>query len=316
MLKSAGRFIFEPMNNLEKRPFQKESKLPHEQINNLKNRGLFIRNEKKAIDYLTNIGYFRLTAYFYPLLAKPKSKHVFKSGSDFEMALNMYKFDRKLRMIIFNEIEKIEIAIRATITDIISHEFNDVFWITDPRYFDNLKRFKKTLQRIENEIKKSNEEFILHFKDEYSNPYPPAWMIVEILPLGTLCKVFTNLKDYAVRKKVAQRFGIQQSVFHSWILTVAGLRNMCCHHSRIWNKKLTIHPIVPKKTTYPFVGDTSDLGRMYCRLCIVKYFISSIVPNNKFTTKLKDLLNNYLNIDTKAMGFPADWQNEPLWLQN
>ena len=293
--------------------YSKQSKLPHEQIGNLKSRGLVIQHENKAIDYLSNIGYFRLSAYFYPLLAEPKSKHIFKPGADFDMALNMYKFDRKLRMIIFNEIEKIEIAIRATITDVVCHQLNDVFWITKPQYFDHRERFEQTLQRITNEVEKSNEEFIAHYKNKYQNPYPPAWMIVEVLPLGTLCKVFTNLKDHAVRKKVAQRFGVRYGVFHSWILTLAGLRNMCCHHTRTWNKKLTISPIVPQKTTYPFVRNMSDLGRIYCRLCIVKYLATTISPNNKFTTKLKDLLKRYPNIDIRAMGFPANWEHEPLW---
>ena len=79
-----GPFYFiKPMNNSQKKPFQKESKLPCEQISNLKNRGLIIQNDEKAIDYLTNIGYFRLSAYFYPLLSEPKSKHIFKAGAKF-----------------------------------------------------------------------------------------------------------------------------------------------------------------------------------------------------------------------------------------
>ncbi len=293
--------------------FNKQGKLPYEQIINLKRRNLVILNEEKAVDYLTNIGYFRLSAYFYPLLLEPKNKHIFKSGSNFEMALSMYKFDRKLRMLIFNEIEKIEIAIRASITDLVCKELNDVFWITDPRYFRNKEKFTKTLQNITREVSRSSEDFMTHFKEKYNNPYPPAWMIVEVVPLGVLCNVFTNLTDSSVKKKVAQRFGIRHGVFHSWILTIAGLRNMCCHHVRMWNKRLILRPIVPKKTDFLFVENMSELDRMYCRLCIVKYFISTIAPNNKFTKKLKDLLNRYPTIDVRAMGFPNDWQNEPLW---
>jgi abortive infection bacteriophage resistance protein len=293
--------------------FTKKSKLPHEQIGNLKSRGLIIQDEQKAINYLSNIGYFRLSAYFYPLLSVPKEQHIFKPGVDFEMALNIYKFDRKLRMMIFNEIEKIEIAIRTTIVDIISKELDDVFWITNPQYFMNMQKFNTTLDNIQREIDRSAEDFITHFKTKYSDPQPPAWMIAEIVPLGVLCNVFTNLTSNAIKKKVAQRFGIQHGVFHSWILTLAGLRNMCCHHVRTWNKRLILHPTIPNTTTYPFVSDMSDLDRIYCRLCIVKYFISTITPNNKFTTKLKDLLKRYPNIDIRAMGFPTDWQSEPLW---
>ena len=301
------------MNSVEKQSFRKESILPSEQIERLKSRKLAIQDEEKATDYLRNIGYYRLSAYLYPLLAEPKTNHNFKTGSNFETALNIYKFDRKLRMLIFNEIEKIEIAIRATITDTVCHELKDVFWITDPKYFKNRQKFDTTLQNISRELNRSSEDFILHFKEKYDNPHPPAWMIVEVVSLGTLCNVFTNLINSGVKKKVAQRFGIQHSVFHSWILTIAGLRNMCCHHTRMWNKRLILLPIVPKKTDYTFVKNMSDLDRIYCRLCIVKYLISTIAPSNKFTQKLKGLLKQYPNIDIKAMGFPTDWENEPLW---
>jgi abortive infection bacteriophage resistance protein len=287
--------------------------LPSQQITNLKSRGLVINSDERAIDYLSNIGYFRLSAYFYPLLEQPKNQHIFKPNSNFETALNMYKFDRKLRVLLFNEIEKIEVAIRSTITDIVSHELNDVFWMTNPQYFMNRAKFDTTCENIIREVDRSSEDFITQFKQNYNDQYPPAWMIAEIAPLGVLCNVFTNLKDTSIKKKVAKRFGIQHEVFHSWILTLAGLRNRCCHHARLWNKKLILHPTIPIKTAFPFVKNMSDLDRMYCRLCIVKYFISTIAPNNKFTTKLKELLSHYSNIDINAMGFPADWEHEPLW---
>ena len=66
----------------------------------LKNRGLSISDEQRAVSYLTNIGYFRLRAYFYPLLKEPKADNIFKAGSTFDMALDMYRFDRKLRILL------------------------------------------------------------------------------------------------------------------------------------------------------------------------------------------------------------------------
>lgn len=88
-------------------------------------------DEQKVADYLYNIGYFRLSAYFYPLLKFPKEQHHYKAGSTFTQALNMYRFDRKLRLLLFNEIEKIEIAIRSCIINAASEFFNDLFWITN-----------------------------------------------------------------------------------------------------------------------------------------------------------------------------------------
>lgn len=80
---------------------------PKQHIELLKNRGLNITDEQKAANYLTNIGYFRLSAYFYPLLETPKENHIYKPSASFDNVMNLYRFDRKLRRILFNEIEKI-----------------------------------------------------------------------------------------------------------------------------------------------------------------------------------------------------------------
>jgi abortive infection bacteriophage resistance protein len=114
--------------------YTKKCTLPKDLIPLLRNRGLSIPDEPRAISYLTNIGYFRLSAYLYPLLKEPKTDHRYKDGTTFEMALGMYRFDRKLRVLLFNEIEKIEVAIRSAMNNLVSDALNDVFWITEPKY--------------------------------------------------------------------------------------------------------------------------------------------------------------------------------------
>jgi len=107
-----------------------------------------------------------------------------------------------------------------------------------------------SLDTIDVELQKSKEDFILHFLTNYTDKYPPAWMIAEILPLGILCRIYTNLKDYAIKKRIAQHFGLQVPVFSSWIVVLAGLRNMCCHHCLTWNRVLAVITIEPHKTKF------------------------------------------------------------------
>ena len=73
----------------------------------LKNRGLAISDETKAVRYLESIGYYRLSAYMYPFLTVPKNTHQYKKGTTFQQVLNLYRFDKKLRMLLLNEIEKL-----------------------------------------------------------------------------------------------------------------------------------------------------------------------------------------------------------------
>ena len=157
--------------------YSKTCTLPQDLIPLLRTRGLSIPDEQRAISYLTNIGYFRLSAYLHPLLKEPKTEHRYKDGATFEMALNMYRFDRKLRVLLFNEIEKIEVAIRSAMNNLVSDALNDVFWMTNAAYFNNAAIFTKTTLLIQSEIAKTKEDFIVHFQNKYSNPYPPVWMI-------------------------------------------------------------------------------------------------------------------------------------------
>ncbi|MDR3132626.1 MAG: Abi family protein [Prevotellaceae bacterium] len=294
--------------------YSKPCTLPQDLILLLKSRGLSIPNEQRAICYLTNIGYFRLSAYLYPLLEEPKTSHRYKGGATFDMALDMYRFDRKLRVLLFNELEKIEVAIRSAMNNWISDALNDVFWMTNASYFNNPVIFEKRLSIIQSELERTNEEFITHFYAKYNNPFPPVWMLAEIIPFGILCSIFNNLKYKSIQKKVATCFGLPIPAFSSWMVSLVGLRNLCGHHNRTWNKEIPLVPAPLKNPAFPWIDTSStDPKRVYFRICIIKYLLFTVSPNNSFTQKLKSLLAEYPSIDVRAMGFPVNWQNAPLW---
>jgi abortive infection bacteriophage resistance protein len=286
-----------------------------ELIHLLKARGLTIANERKAIRHLTNIGYSRLGAYLHPLLKDPKDEQTYKEGASLDQAMSMYGFDWSLRGFLFREIEKLEIAIRSGLANMISSELDDVFWMTNAEHFRDQSVFDRTITLIQAEIGRTKEDFIARFQLKYDNPYPPAWLIAEIIPFGMLCGIFNNLKVTKLKKKLAGYFQLSLPVFSSWIVTLVNLRNLCAHHSRTWNRESPVIPAMPQSPTGPWINDSStDMKRLYYRLCIIKYMLAAVAPDNKFTTRLKQLLSRYPSIDLNAMGFTADWQNEPLWM--
>ncbi len=306
-----GAFFYTPLLKIA---YAKTCTLPADLIPLLRQRGLAIADEQKTVNYLSNIGYYRLSAYLYPLLREPKSDHLYKEGATFDMALNMYRFDRKLRILLFNEIEKIEVALRSAMSNIISSELGDVFWITDAKNFSNAAIFTKTFSLIQSELGRTKEEFIAHFQSKYTNPYPPAWMVAEIIPMGVLYNIFSNLKSKSLRKKVASSFGLPLSAFTSWLLILSNLRNLCGHHVRLWNKEIPLVATDPLHHDFPWIDSSAiDMKRLYFRICTIKYLLFTVSPRNRFTQKLKSLLAEYPTIDIRAMGFPIDWHNEPLW---
>jgi len=173
-----------------KSPYIKRFTCPKDLVSLLKNRGLIVFNEQEAEDYIKKIGYYRLSAYCYPLLKVPKVDHLYKSNASFDLVMSMYLFDKKLRLLLFDEIEKIEVAIRSAMSNMITDEINSIFWITDAGNFYDSTLFSKTISLIQAEIDKSKEEFISHFRLKYSDPFPPVWMIVEVIPFGLLCGIY------------------------------------------------------------------------------------------------------------------------------
>lgn len=160
---------------------------------------------------------------------------------------------------------------------------------------------------VEKELKNSKEEFILHFKEKYSDANPPAWMLVEILPLGVVTRIYENLADNALRKKIAARFSLSVPVFGSWMTTITLTRNSCCHHSRIWNKENAICPMIARKLKGSWMASNIAPNRIFFNICIIKWFINIVSPHNDMKCHLQQLLDDFPMIDIKAMGFPDNW---------
>ena len=129
-------------------PFTKRFESSENLVNLLESRGLQICDRNKAIQYRDNIGYYRLSAYMYPLLKMPKTAHLYKEGSTFEKVMMLYRFDKKLRLLMFNEIEKIEIAIRRAVMQITADMTGNPFWLTDSSYFLNSHTDQRTIKII------------------------------------------------------------------------------------------------------------------------------------------------------------------------
>ncbi len=228
--------------------------------------------------------------------------------------MTLYRFDKKLRILLFNEIEKIEIAIRSVLANIGCQELNDKYWITEAAYFANSDKFNQTLSIIDKELISSKEDYIEEFRQNFIETYPPAWMITEVLSFGNLNYIYSNISKNQLMKHIAGYFGLKPQVFTSWLTVLANLRNMCCHHARVWNRNFMLNPAEPRKTVNAWIDTTTtDKKRIYYRLCIIRYFLASVSPNNNFNQKLSNLLADFPSIDITAMGFCQNWKEESLW---
>ena len=116
------------------------------------------------------------------------------------------EFDKKLRLLLFNEIEKIEISVRCAIVNFGTEMTGNSFWMTDANNFSNPSKFNRSIRLIEDELNHTKEDFINHFKETYTNQYPPSWMPTEILPFGVITNIYSNIKNKKIKKRIAQSF--------------------------------------------------------------------------------------------------------------
>ena len=240
-----------------------------------------ITDEEKVLHYLFHIGYYRLSAYMYPLLSIPKEQHLFKQGVTFGRVMMLYRFDKKLRLLLFNEIEKIEVAVRCAIVNFGTEMTGNPFWMTDANNFSNPSKFNRSIRLIEDELNHTKEDFINHFKETYTNLYPPSWMLTEILPFGVITNIYSNIKNKKIKKRIAQSFGLQVAPFD--------------------------------RMSRPWITLPTDPLKVYFDLCIIKYFLDIISPNSDMLDKMNRLFATFPEVDKAALGFPSGWENEPLW---
>ncbi|WP_080058243.1 Abi family protein [Spirosoma aerolatum] len=289
-----------------------------QQINQLKERGLKITEQDNASHFLSQISYYRLAGYWWPM-QEDKVTHTFKPNSRFSDVIALYDFDRKLRILLFDIIEKIEISLRTKLIYHLSND-EDPWWFQNTSLFQNTSELVKSLFILDEEIERSKDIFIKEHKRKHKDDlrFPPAWKTLELTSFGSLSRLYGNLKNNIKAKDtIAKELGtVNHTFLPSWLQSIAQIRNFCAHHSRLWNRNLPGKPKLLPNPPNRWIKDIpkeNEFPMLYVHLCCMKYLLNVIDPENQFKERLAGLLVEYPNVDPNALGLKPDWQNEPLW---
>lgn len=296
-----------------KKSYSKPALTYQQQLDQLKGRGLCVEDEHKALHLLANLSYYRFSAYLHPLLKLPKIEHKFKIDASFDQAFLLYCFDRDLKRLVFHELEKIEISLRAQITYIYAHDENP-FWYLNEDLFVNKLKHSKTIIKIENSFLNSKTDFAIAYRKKYLNQSSPSWMALETCDFGTLSQLYSNLAPGISKRKIANYYGLKDTVLVSWLHTFVVIRNICAHHSRLWNTRLNVKPIIPRKTTHDWI-DTAIISnkKSYFVIAMIRYMLFTINPTSTFADKIIDLLKQYPSISPDALGIPENAFEQNFW---
>jgi abortive infection bacteriophage resistance protein len=325
------------------RPFDKPALSVEQQLELLKQRGLYVANDDRAMRFLEVVTLFRLSPYMRPF-QEPGSEHTFKPGSSLKAVVDIYRFDGSLRRITMDAIERVEVAVRATISNHMCPKYGPD-WIADASVFassyahsdllrplrDQLSREKHKLareiarikmsnqtggvqqQRIENRIR---DNYFRFYGSTYDHPeLPPAWAVLEELSLGTVSTLFNAIGKSADKKAIASRFKLPFDVLASWLHTLTFIRNCCAHHSRLWNRELSIRPSLPREWVIPNTPDgwPQSKQRLYIILTMLAYLTDLISPDSQWKLRMAKLMDQQEPDYRRFMGFPNDWKRQQQW---
>lgn len=291
--------------------YDKQPLTYQEQVDLLAARGLQFSDQAYALHTLQRISYYRLSAYWYPVKNHDDS---FRSGASFDVALELYEFDRHLRLLVIDAIERVEIALRTAITYTLAHTYG-TFAHTNSAHFRDRFRLDRWTTKAQQEAENSQEDFVRHYRANYEGfPTLPIWMVTEVISLGALSRLYEGMlhDDQAV---IASDYDVQPVVLRSWLRTLTYIRNVCAHHARLWNRQLAVAPDLPRHDARWRSPITPTNRRLFAVLLILRQMMGHHHQGIHWQHNVTDLLEP---IAVKpywrtAMGMPDDWQSHPLW---
>lgn len=290
-----------------------------QQILLLQARGLRITSNEEALHWLARIGYYRLSAYFIPF--KEHNQDKFLPDATFQMVLDLYQFDARLRLLTMQAIDMIEVSVRAALTYRLGHDLGP-FGYVDPSSFSPFVPSKGPglpsrgfdhndfMAKLRREIAQSKEEFVGHYQRKYTSEiHLPIWMATELLTFGTVSKMAAEIPK-GTRKQLARAYGISQSQFVSWLHCLVYVRNVCAHHGRLWNRELSLKP----ELLTEWGVSSSVAGRMYGVCLVLHHLLKHINPAFRWKEGLEVLMEQYPGVNRVAMRFPSGWNTQAPWL--
>lgn len=304
-----------------------------------------ITDRARALDYLERIGYYRLSGYWFAFRersgllclldvngGKPEKVReerialdTFRAGTTFQNAVDLYVFDKQLRLLVMDALERIEVALRVDVSHTLGNL--DRFAYLKPELFHaefsakldkytGLTRHHHWLSKHAQLISRSKEDFVQHNREKYGLPLA-IWVACEVWDFGTLSTLFNGMRK-TEQDAIASQYGVTNGrVFATWLRSLNYLRNVCAHHSRLWNRNIVDQPKLPSAAELawvaPFETNTHSRARCFLLLKIARHLLSVINPRSSWPERLKTHLLaspdvSHVGLNLTGMGAPSGWE--------
>lgn len=300
-----GRFSF-----MEK--YCKPSLTYSQQVDLLKSRGLIVTDHSAAERFLKQVNYYRFSAY---CLSFEITRHQFKPNVTFDQIAKLYEFDRRLRFLIDEALEVIEITVRAITSHEMAQKYGPFFHEKAANFYERFN-YEGWVTKVHDEAIRSREIFIAHYKEKYEGfPKLPIWVAVEIMSFGSISLLIDNLKRQD-QEVLAKKLGLHTTILMSWLHTLAYVRNICAHHARLWDRKLSIAMRAPKDPRWRNVN-TARLGAV---LLAINQFLHKLPIEQsiiqEWRREIGTLFEQKIEVENfwGIMGIPGGLEDHSLWI--
>ena len=313
--------------------------LPYDQqVRLLALRGLDVGREGDAVRALKRIGYYRLSAYTYPMRAfttddagNVHRSDDFVAGACLSDAVALHDFDHRLRRTLLPAIQSLEVALRTKVgyhlgkhgplahldrSGLDPQRCNEVSRGPDHpgTKYDTWRSEYDSLQR-----KAGREDYVVHFVTKYDGDVP-VWAATEFMTMGCLIGLYRMMQPKDARR-IAEEVGVKnQQVLFGWLKALNVLRNHCAHNARIWNRS-TVYP--PDKINRRMVGQelhhlvSADTNKVYFLTAVLAYLLRHVDPDSRFASDLRTTMGKFPSVlgwtPESTMGFVEGWLNQALW---
>ena len=307
---------------------EKQATTITEHIERLRSRGMEV-DADLARQWLSFVSYYRLSSYWYPArkqAADGSREDEFRSGTQFSDAVDLYETDRKLRSLVHDGMERIEIAMRTRVGETLTA--SDPLAYTKPERFrpefDHWHLMGVFAKRISRG--RRNNEAIKHYRDRYDNQYP-FWVLAEVLDFSDISRLYEGMFASAQRS-IAETMGVvinfdslsknqrskakRESPLVRWMEQLTIVRNACAHHARLWNKSFAPAPTAALRTQSQFAAlPEGQSEQIFGALTVMANLIRVTSPGTSWPDKVTRLVHDHFLtnplVNPRSMGLPEDW---------
>lgn len=263
------------------------------------------------IEHLRCVGYFRLSGYW-NIFRLPDGS--FRAGSSFNDVWRLYTFDRQLRLIRLDAIERVEVFMRSRLAHLLARDHGPFGYLGLeglPRL--DGERHTAFIRRCRAEYVRSSEPFAVHFREKYGDDHemPPIWTLANMMDFGSVLTLYRGASA-KIRNEISGELGVAARVLESWLVAINTLRNCCAHHARLWNREFGTRPKIPRDPVWHEPFEVRN-DRLFCLLTLLSFLLETAAPDTNWRERILSLLKTLPEDDLLRMGFADGWKMCPMW---